>query len=71
MKKTAAALTGKERIVYAYCGVGTIGLWLADQAAEVRGMDVIPEAIEDAKKNAKRHGITNTKYVPGKAEELA
>jgi 23S rRNA (uracil1939-C5)-methyltransferase len=68
--KTAAALTGKEKIVDAYCGVGTIGLWLADQAGEVRGMDVIPEAIEDAKKNAKRHGITNTKYVPGKAEEV-
>ena len=68
--KTAAALTGNEKIVDAYCGVGTIGLWLADQAGEIRGMDIIPEAIEDAKKTAKRHGITNTKYVPGKAEEV-
>ncbi|WP_026564429.1 23S rRNA (uracil(1939)-C(5))-methyltransferase RlmD [Bacillus sp. UNC41MFS5] len=68
--KKAAALTGTEKIVDAYCGVGTIGLWLADQAGEVRGMDVIPESIEDAKKNAKRHGLTNTKYVPGKAEEV-
>ncbi|MEH7356380.1 23S rRNA (uracil(1939)-C(5))-methyltransferase RlmD [Neobacillus drentensis] len=68
--KKAAALTGKEKVVDAYCGVGTIGLWLADQAAEIRGMDVIPESIEDAKKNAKRHGFTNTKYVPGKAEEV-
>jgi 23S rRNA (uracil1939-C5)-methyltransferase len=68
--KQAAALTGTEKIVDAYCGVGTIGLWLADQAAEVRGMDIIPESIEDAKKNAKRHGFTNTKYVPGKAEEV-
>ncbi|MEH7108332.1 23S rRNA (uracil(1939)-C(5))-methyltransferase RlmD [Bacillus sp. JJ1764] len=68
--KKAAGLTGKEKVVDAYCGVGTIGLWLADQAAEVRGMDVIPESIEDAKKNAKRHGFTNTKYVPGKAEEV-
>jgi tRNA (uracil-5-)-methyltransferase len=68
--KSAAALTGTEKIVDAYCGVGTIGLWLADQAAEVRGMDVIPESIDDAKKNAKRHGFTNTKYVPGKAEEV-
>ena len=68
--KKAAQLTGKEKVVDAYCGVGTIGLWLADQAAEVRGMDVIPESIEDAKKNAKRHGFTNTKYVPGKAEEV-
>lgn len=68
--KKAADLTGTEKVLDAYCGVGTIGLWLADQAAEVRGMDVIPESIEDAKKNAKRHGFTNTKYVPGKAEEV-
>jgi 23S rRNA (uracil-5-)-methyltransferase RumA len=68
--KKAAKLTGTEKVVDAYCGVGTIGLWLADQAKEVRGMDVIPESIEDAKKNAKRHGFTNTKYVPGKAEEV-
>lgn len=68
--KKAAALTGTEKVVDAYCGVGTIGLWLADQAGEIRGMDVIPESIEDAKKNAKRHGITHTKYVPGKAEEV-
>lgn len=68
--KKAAGLTGTEKVVDAYCGVGTIGLWLADQAAEVRGMDVIPESIEDAKKNAKRHRFTNTKYVPGKAEEV-
>jgi 23S rRNA (uracil1939-C5)-methyltransferase len=68
--KKAAALTGSEKVVDAYCGVGTIGLWLADQAGEVRGMDIIPESIDDAKKNAKRHGFTNTKYVPGKAEEV-
>jgi 23S rRNA (uracil1939-C5)-methyltransferase len=68
--KKAAALTGSEKVVDAYCGVGTIGLWLANQAGEVRGMDIIPESIDDAKKNAKRHGFTNTKYVPGKAEEV-
>jgi 23S rRNA (uracil-5-)-methyltransferase RumA len=66
--KKAAGLTGKEKIVDAYCGVGTIGLWLADGAAEIRGMDVIKESIEDAKKNAKRHGFDNTLYVTGKAE---
>lgn len=66
--KKAAQLTGKEKIVDAYCGVGTIGLWLADGAAEIRGMDVIGESIEDAKKNAKRHGFDNTLYVTGKAE---
>lgn len=68
--KKATGLTGTEKVVDAYCGVGTIGLWLADKAGEIRGMDIIPESIEDAKKNAKRHGFTNTKYVPGKAEEI-
>ncbi|HEY4553554.1 MAG TPA: 23S rRNA (uracil(1939)-C(5))-methyltransferase RlmD [Bacillaceae bacterium] len=68
--KKAAALTGKEKIVDAYCGAGTIGLWLADGAAEIRGMDIIPEAIEDAKKNARRHGIKNATYVTGKAEDI-
>ncbi|CAM4336288.1 RNA methyltransferase [Bacillus manliponensis] len=67
--KKAAALTGKETVVDAYCGVGTIGLWLANDAAEVRGMDVIPEAIADARKNAKRQGFMNTKYEAGKAEQ--
>ncbi|BAB04616.1 23S rRNA (uracil(1939)-C(5))-methyltransferase RlmD [Halalkalibacterium halodurans] len=68
--KRAAALTGKEKVIDAYCGVGTIGLWLADQAREVRGMDVIAEAIEDAKENAKRQGITNVQYEVGKAEKI-
>jgi tRNA (uracil-5-)-methyltransferase len=68
--KRAAALTGTEKVVDAYCGVGTIGLWLAKGAGEIRGMDVIPEAIEDAKKNAKKHGFANATYVSGKAEAL-
>ncbi|MCD8509456.1 MAG: 23S rRNA (uracil(1939)-C(5))-methyltransferase RlmD [Bacillus sp. (in: Bacteria)] len=66
--KEAAELTGKEKVVDAYCGVGTIGLWLADGAAELRGMDVIEEAIQDAKKNAEAHGLKNALYVTGKAE---
>lgn len=68
--KKAAALTKQERVVDAYCGVGTIGLWLARDAKEVRGMDTIPEAIDDARKNAERHGFTNVTYVVGKAEVL-
>jgi tRNA (uracil-5-)-methyltransferase len=68
--KKAAALTGTEKVVDAYCGVGMIGLWLAKDAREVRGMDVIPEAIEDARKNAKKHGFANTMYTTGKAETL-
>jgi 23S rRNA (uracil1939-C5)-methyltransferase len=67
--KKAASLTGKEKIVDAYCGVGTIGMWLAGDAGEIRGMDVISESIEDARKNAIRHGIKQAKYEVGKAEQ--
>ncbi|QGG53177.1 23S rRNA (uracil(1939)-C(5))-methyltransferase RlmD [Lysinibacillus pakistanensis] len=68
--KKAAALTGKETVVDAYCGVGTIGLWLADKAKEVRGMDVIHESIQDARKNARNHGFKHTKYAVGTAESV-
>lgn len=67
--KKAATLTGKETVVDAYCGVGTIGLWLAKDAKEVRGMDIIPESIEDAKHNARKHGFKHTQYVTGTAEK--
>jgi 23S rRNA (uracil-5-)-methyltransferase RumA len=66
--KRAAALTGNEKVVDAYCGVGTIGLWLANDAAEIRGMDVIEESIEDANNNAQKHGFKKATYVVGKAE---
>ncbi|WP_203289536.1 23S rRNA (uracil(1939)-C(5))-methyltransferase RlmD [Metabacillus sp. cB07] len=66
--KKAAQLTGKEKIVDAYCGVGTIGMWLADGAKEIRGMDTIADSVEDAKKNAKKHGFKNATYVKGTAE---
>lgn len=68
--KKAATLTGKEKVVDAYCGVGTIGLWLAPDAKEVRGMDVVPESIADAKKNARNHGFKHARYYTGKAEDL-
>lgn len=67
--KKAAALTGNETIVDAYCGVGTIGLWLANNAKEVRGMDIVPESIEDAKQNAKAHGFNHARYYTGAAED--
>lgn len=66
--KQAAGLTGKEKIADAYCGVGTIGMWLAAGASEVRGMDTIESAIIDANENAIKHGITNATYVTGTAE---
>ncbi|MCF6139303.1 23S rRNA (uracil(1939)-C(5))-methyltransferase RlmD [Pseudalkalibacillus berkeleyi] len=68
--RRAAKLTGEEKVVDAYCGVGTIGLWLAKRAGEIRGMDVIEDSIEDAEENAAKHGITNARYWTGKAEQL-
>ncbi|NQD66107.1 23S rRNA (uracil(1939)-C(5))-methyltransferase RlmD [Bacillus haikouensis] len=68
--KKAAGLTGEEKVVDAYCGVGTIGLWLAEGAKEIRGMDVIKEGIDDAKKNAERFGVDHAQYFVGSAEEL-
>lgn len=69
--KKAAKLTGNENVIDAYCGVGTIGLWLADDAKEVRGMDIVPEAISDAKKNASRNQKKNTLFAVGTPEEMA
>lgn len=70
MVRAAAGLTGKETVVDAYCGTGTIGLWLAPYAGEVRGIESIPEAVEDAKANALRNGRSNTTFYEGYAEEL-
>ena len=68
--KYAASLTGTEKVVDAYCGVGTIGQWVADQASEVRGVDITRAAIIDAKANAKLNNIDNTYYAVGKAESI-
>ncbi|WP_370866573.1 23S rRNA (uracil(1939)-C(5))-methyltransferase RlmD [Saccharibacillus sp. JS10] len=68
--KAGAALTGKEMVVDAYCGTGTIGLWLAPYAAEVRGIEVIPEAAEDAQRNAERNERSNAQFFAGEAEDL-
>ncbi len=68
--KYAASLTETEKVVDAYCGVGTIGQWVADQASEVRGVDITRAAIIDAKANAKLNNIDNTYYAVGKAESI-
>ncbi|GGJ23251.1 23S rRNA (uracil(1939)-C(5))-methyltransferase RlmD [Paenibacillus hunanensis] len=68
--RAAAALTGKETVIDAYCGTGTIGLWLAPYAKEVHGIETIAEAAEDATRNAARNGRTNATFHVGKAEEL-
>lgn len=68
--RVAAALTGKETVVDAYCGTGTIGLWLAPYAAEVRGIEVIPEAVANATRNAEQNGRDNATFFEGEAEDL-
>lgn len=68
--KRQSNLTGNEKVVDAYCGSGTIGMWLAKDAQEVRGMDIIKESIIDARKNAEKHQIKNAYYEAGKAEKL-
>ena len=66
----ALDLDGSEHLIDAYCGVGTIGFAFAGKVASVRGMDIIPEAIEDARKNASRLGLDNAYYEVGRAEEI-
>ena len=65
-----ADLTGKESVWDLYCGIGTISLFLAGKAGKVYGVEIVPQAIEDAKNNAKLNGITNAEFFVGKAEEV-
>ena len=57
-----AALGGRERLFDLYCGIGTIGLTLARDAAEVWGLEIVPEAAADAERNAERNGIANARF---------
>lgn len=65
-----ANLTGSETVWDLYCGIGTISLFLSQKAKNVYGVEVIPEAIEDAKENAKINQITNVEFYVGKVEEV-
>ena len=65
-----ADLHGEEAVWDLYCGIGTISLFMAKKAKKVYGVEIVPEAIEDAKENAKRNGITNAEFFVGKAEEV-
>lgn len=65
-----AGLTGDETVWDMYCGIGTISLCLAKHAKKVYGVEIVPQAIEDAKENARINGITNTEFFCGKAEEV-
>ncbi len=65
-----AGLTGNEVVWDMYCGIGTISLSLAKKAGKVYGVEIVPQAIEDAKVNAKINNLTNTEFFCGKAEEV-
>lgn len=65
-----AGLTGKETVWDLYCGIGTISLFLAKDARQVFGVEIVPQAIEDARKNAENNEITNAQFFVGRAEEV-
>lgn len=65
-----AGLTGDETVWDLYCGIGTISLFLAQKAKKVYGVEIVPQAIEDARQNARINGIENVEFFVGKAEEV-
>lgn len=65
-----AGLTGEETVWELYCGIGTISLFLARNARRVCGVEIVPQAVEDARRNAALNGITNVEFYLGKAEEV-
>ena len=71
MAKEYAGLTGKEVLWDLYCGIGTISLYLSDKAKEVYGVEIVPEAIADARINAELNDISNAKFYVGASEDVA
>ena len=65
-----AGLTGRERVIDAYCGIGTIGISAADKAGEVIGVELNPDAVRDAVKNAKLNSIKNISFYKNDASEF-
>jgi len=65
-----AGLTGKECVWDLYCGIGTISLFLSQRAKQVYGVEIVPQAIADAKNNARINHISNVEFFVGKAEEV-
>ncbi|OZM56866.1 23S rRNA (uracil(1939)-C(5))-methyltransferase RlmD [Lottiidibacillus patelloidae] len=65
-----ADLNGSETVIDAYCGIGTISLFLAQKAKRVYGVEIVPEAIDDAKRNAKLNGVENVDFAVGEAEKV-
>jgi 23S rRNA (uracil1939-C5)-methyltransferase len=65
-----ANLTGHETVIDAYCGIGTISLFLAQRALKVYGLEIVKQAVEDARENARINNVDNVSYLTGKAEDL-
>ncbi|MBE5992402.1 MAG: 23S rRNA (uracil(1939)-C(5))-methyltransferase RlmD [Paenibacillaceae bacterium] len=65
-----AGLTGGETVWDLYCGIGTISLFLAQKAKKVYGVEIVPQAIDDARENARLNGFENAEFFVGKAEEV-
>ncbi len=65
-----ADLKGQETVWDLYCGIGTISLFLAQKAGKVYGVEIVPQAVEDARRNAEINGIENAEFYVGKAEEV-
>ncbi|MCY9763591.1 23S rRNA (uracil(1939)-C(5))-methyltransferase RlmD [Paenibacillus alvei] len=65
-----AGLTGNETVIDAYCGIGTISLFLAQRAKRVLGVEIVEEAIADARRNAELNGVTNAEFAVGAAEDV-
>lgn len=65
-----AALDGTETVFDAYCGAGTISLFLAQRAKKVYGVEIVPEAIENAIENAKNNNVSNAEFIVGEAEKI-
>ena len=65
-----ADLKGEETVWDLYCGIGTISLFLAQKAKKVYGVEIVKEAIDDARLNAKMNGFDNAEFFVGKAEEV-
>ena len=65
-----AGLTGTETVWDLYCGIGTISLFMAKRAKQVYGVEIVEQAIHDARRNAVRNGINNASFYVGKAEEV-
>lgn len=66
----AAELTGEQTVVDAYCGIGTISLSLAPQAQKVIGIEVVPQAVQDARRNATLNNLSNVEFIQGKTETV-